>query len=302
MKTILIATDFSDHAQLAADTAIALARRHEANLVCVHATIMSEAEPTLFETAHGKLEEFRQHVQNQLGQRRAWLKMLSDRADNAGVRSQHHLVDGSPADAICAAADEVQADLVVMGSHGHTGFKRILLGSVAERVVRLCKSSVLIARGQRIDENGFRRIVVPTDFSASADTALERAVHLAAVDATVDILHCWQVLGYAEGPLDPSAGPAIIHTTIAEHVAKDAEKRGRVLVERASGGERTVCFHVHRGRPTAGIQSFLDEQAQPCDLLAVGTHGRTGLSRLLLGSVAETTVRYSPCSVLVARS
>lgn len=301
MKTILVATDFSEHAQLAGKYAIRLARQLDANLVCVHASIMSEAKPNAYEVAHGKLEEFREHLQRQLGQRRRWLELLSDEAGRQGVRSQHHLVDGSPADAICAAAEEVDAGLVIMGSHGHTGFKRILLGSVAEKVVRLCKCSVLIARAPLVGEKGFHHILVPTDFSESSHHALDQACALASADATVDVLHCWHAVGFAEGPVDATAGPATVYSSIVETVTHESEVLGAKLVDRISRTGRRGAFHLFHGRPTAGVQSFVEDQEHAYDLVAVGTHGRTGLPRLLLGSVAEVTVRYSPCSVLVAR-
>ena len=301
MKTILVATDFSEHAQLAGKYAIRLASMMDANLVCVHASIMSEAKPNAYEVAHGKLEEFRTHLQRQLGQRRRWLELLSDEAGRQGVKSQHHLVDGSPANAICAAAEEVKADLVILGSHGHTGFKRILLGSVAEKVVRICQCSVLIARAPLVGEKGFHHILVPTDFSDSAQAALDQACALATADASVDVLHCWQAVGFAEGPVDAAAGPATIYSTIVESVTHESETRGAKLIERVSRTGRKAAFHLFHGRPTAGVQSFLEDQEHAYDLVAVGTHGRTGLPRLLLGSVAEVTVRYSPCSVLVSR-
>ncbi|MCG8418813.1 MAG: universal stress protein [Proteobacteria bacterium] len=301
MKTILIATDFSDHAKVAGQYAILLAQQLDADLVCVHASIMSEAKPDAFEIAHNKLEDFRTHLQERMGQKRHWLELLADQASKQGVKSQHHLVDGSPANAICAAAEEVSADLVIVGSHGHTGFKRILLGSVAEKVVRLCKSSVLVARSPIVSQEGLKRILVATDFSDSAGAALDQAGVLAAQDAAIDILHCWHVSGLAEGPIDPIVGPAPVYSTMAEHVVADAERRSKDLVSRASQAQRKVQFHLFQGRATAGVQTFIEEQEPGYDLVAVGTHGRTGLSRLLLGSVAEVTVRYSPCSVLVAR-
>ncbi len=298
MKTILIATDFSEHAQTAGKYAIRLASRLDANLVCVHATSMNEANPNAYEVANGKLEEFRVHLQTQQARKRKWLELLSDEAGRQGVKSQHHLVDGRPEEAICAATEEVDANLVIMGSHGHTGLARILLGSVAEKVVRLCKSSVLVARPPLVGEDGFHHVLVATDFTDHAMAALDQACALASRNATIDILHCWQVDSFA----DPAVGLSNAFADLASGMAKEAEMRGKELVERVAKKGLTGAFHLFSGRPTAGVQSFIEEQEHAYDLVAVGTQGRTGLSRLLLGSVAEVTVRYSPCSVLVART
>lgn len=300
MKTILIATDFSEHARIAGRYAITLAKMLDANLVCMHATIMTEAEPNAYELAHGQLEEFRRAMQLEIGHKRRWLELLSDEAGREGVKAQHHLVDGSPADAICAAAEELKADLVVIGSHGYTGLKRLLLGSVAERVVRHCHSSILVARPPLIDAHGFRHILVPTDFGDSSERALEQATMLAARDASIDLLHCWQTSELIDGTIDPVAVTSASAAVIDE-ITRDAERTGQSWVAKAASGERNVAFHMHEGRPTHGVQSFIEESQRPYDLVAVGTHGRTGIKRVLMGSVAETTVRYSPCSVLVAR-
>lgn len=305
MKTILVATDFSEHGQVAGQFAIRIARRLDARLVCVHATMMSEAEPSAYEVAHGKLEEFREHLQREIARKRHWLEMLASQASSEGVSSQHHLVDGSPADAICAAAEEVSADLVILGSHGYTGFKRFLLGSVAEKVVRMCKSSVLVARTPTIPDEGFHHVLLATDFSDSAGAAIDQACGLAAEDAAFDVLHCWQVSGFAEGPSEPAVGPSVgpvaMYSSLAATVTEEATKHGQEAVSRIANAQRKATFHLVETRPTAGIQTFLEDQEHAYDLVAVGTHGRTGLSRLVLGSVAEVTVRYSPCSVLVAR-
>jgi nucleotide-binding universal stress UspA family protein len=164
---------------------------------------------------------------------------------------------------------------------------------------------VLVARPPAVEPVGFRRVLVPTDFSESAAVALDQASTLAAPDAVIDILHCWQLDELADGMVDPAdvhaphASPA--HGLAARRAIEVAQQIGDALVRRLALGRRQVKFHLREGRATSGVHAFMDEQAAPYDLVAVGTHGRAGIQRLLIGSVAEYTVRYAPCSVLVTR-
>jgi nucleotide-binding universal stress UspA family protein len=301
MKTILFATDFSGDAEYAGAYALLLARRLQAELVCVHVSPRYDARPNAYELSHGHLEEFRQRLQSELAHRRATLEAMVEEAGRQGIRARHDLIEGTAAEAICQTADGIDADLIVVGSHGRTGIKRFFLGSVAERVVRMAGCSVLVARKPMITERGFQHILVPTDFEDGARVALEQARALAAHDAVIDLLHCWFVDGVVEGLLEPGATGAV-YTSLVDIVLGDAKKNGQTLVELAAGDTRQVNFHLHEGRPAGCVQNFMEEQDSPYDLVAVGTHSRRGLERVLLGSVAEATVRYSTCSVLVARA
>src|SRR5690606_29472907 len=91
------------------------------------------------------------------------------------------------------------------------------------------------------------------------------------------------------------------HGIASGRTAERAHQLGEALARRLSGGARKVTFHLREARATSGIHDFIEAQGAPYDLVAVGTQGRTGIERLLIGSVAESTVRYAPCSVLVAR-
>lgn len=301
MRTILFATDFSTDAEYAGAYALLLARRLQAELVCIHASPRYDAKPNAYELSHGHLEQFREQLQSELAHRRAALEKMVAEAARQGIRARHEQIEGTAAEAICKTAERVSADLIVVGSHGRTGIKRYFLGSVAERVVRMAGCSVLVARKPMITERGFHRVLVPTDFEEGARAALRQACALAADDAVIDIVHCWFVDGVVDGSLEPGATGAV-YTSTVDIVLESARKGGQELVDLVAGGARQVNFHVHEGRPAGAVQAFMEEQDSPYDLVAVGTHGRRGLERVLIGSVAEATVRYSPCSVLVARA
>jgi nucleotide-binding universal stress UspA family protein len=173
--------------------------------------------------------------------------------------------------------------------------KRWLLGSVAERVVRLAPCSVLVTRGEA-PAGGYQRVVIGTDFSASATRAVEHALPLLAPEAEVKLIHSWP-------------GPWAIPE--AAIVAYDS-MRSAVLDQISDASRRLTATLRERGREDVRVEGRSGE-APPAvalteaatelhaDLVVVGSHGRRGVRRFLLGSVAEVTVRHAPCSVLVSR-
>ncbi|ACY12929.1 universal stress protein [Haliangium ochraceum] len=300
MSTILFATDFSEASEVAGHVTRAVARHLQARVICAHAVVATEAQPDAYELASGHVEDFRKSFQEDLAARHARIEQFAEELGRYGLSASSRMLDGSVIESICEAADEAQAALVILGSHGRTGLKRFVLGSVAERVVRLCSTSVLVARAPVIDQQGFRRVLVPTDFSEAAEVALDQAASLAAADASIDILHCWQPEEFPDGLIHRTED-AKVHDNLGKQVQDRANSLGNALVRRVAIGKRKVRFHWQHSRPGAGIHEFIEQQAEPYDLIGVGTHGRTGINRLLVGSVAESTVRYAPCSVLVAR-
>lgn len=137
---IVCATDFSEPAEAAWRAAQDLARTHDADLVLVHAFVDL---PTYPEVAIGQVhvvwEEQRRWVQQQLDERVA-------AARSRGIRARASVVTGSAAEAVVDAAARERADLVVVGTHGRTGIERLMLGSVAERIVRTAACPVLVIR------------------------------------------------------------------------------------------------------------------------------------------------------------
>ena len=139
------------------------------------------------------------------------------------------------------------------------------------------------------------RILVPTDFSPHADAALQYAMDLARQwDAAVHLLHV------VEDPLAAGVWSSELYTAeIAElhvNLARDAETRLQTYV---SGDAAVVTTEVRRGRAATQILDAAREWGS--DLIVMGTHGRTGLAHVVMGSVAEKVVRLAPCPVLTLR-
>jgi nucleotide-binding universal stress UspA family protein len=145
-----------------------------------------------------------------------------------------------------------------------------------------------------------RNILVPVDFSPSSKLALEYALSFAErYSATVRVLHAWEVPAYVRPDLTVWSGQ--LSSTLCDTIRLGAEKAMKEFVSNATVADRQdVTSQIVEGPPYAVILSALE--AGIYDLVVMGTHGRTGLSHLVLGSVAEKVVRHSKQPVLTVRA
>ncbi len=216
-------------------------------------------------------------------------KLLAEARQLAGTEGVHiltNLEQGEPYEQIVHVADEESCDLIVMGRRGKGHVERELMGSVTERVIGHTRKDVLV-----VPEEGkisWRNLLLATDGSQYCDTALERALEIAQERGSrlsaVSVVYTNDEF-YALAP-----------ETIKE-LYQGAEK---VLekVQRWAGdlGIATELF-VRDGEPHQAITSLAGEIA--ADLIIMGSHGRKGLTRLLMGSVTERVIGYTTCPVLV---
>jgi nucleotide-binding universal stress UspA family protein len=208
-----------------------------------------------------------------------------------GADYDSDVVQGSPAPTIVEYAERYDHDLIVMPTRGREGVSRFLLGSVAEKVVRLSSVPVLTAR-MRPDERltfPYEKLLIPTDGSAGATHAAAHGLSLAdALDATVHVL---AVVDDSSLGLDVRS---IASGQESEQAATDAVDD---LVSRAeTRGITDTVRHIERGAP---IEVVLDiVESSDVDAVVMGTTGRRGTDRILLGSVAEKTVRSVPVPVI----
>lgn len=287
-RKILCPIDFSPTSDEALDVAARLAVAHGAGLLIAHAWYLPVAAFV------GEYTYPAPMIGDMLADSETALKAVVATARAHGVRRVSSvLLDGQPWTAIVQQADsDKEIDLVVLGTHGRSGISRLLLGSVAEMVVRHAPCSVLA-----VPTNGakpFRRVLCPVDFSAASRLALDLAVDLAvAPDSSITLLHVVEPPHvYSEDPLAVQLDGGLVSRT-------------QVLLDQWSADVRAsrriqIASELRIGRPGAEIHAAL-EQKGPYDLVAMGSHGRTGLRRLALGSVAETTLRHTRRAVLVAR-
>jgi nucleotide-binding universal stress UspA family protein len=293
---IAVGVDLSPESERATAQAMALARRNGARVVLIHVGPVPEPPSGVPESQRATAETFLRALQARTAEDRAQVEALRQRLIGQGVELSHVFVEGFADAALADTARELGCDLIVVGTHGRTGARRLLLGSVAERTVRFASASVLVARGEpHAADGGFHRLVVGTDFSDLADTAMARAMDVAADGAQVRLVHAW---------MTPSMiGPenAMVIGEVRAAMSDDAQKRSSELLARYRKAYPRVSIEMDVCESPA--QEALVERAEAlkADVIAVGSHGRRGVRRFVLGSVAETTVRHAPCSVLVAR-
>jgi nucleotide-binding universal stress UspA family protein len=298
VRKVFCATDFSEAADEAVRQAGELARLYGAELIAYHALPSSIGShpllPQLDQQAYADLPALQARVLDSLTERVA--SITGNRASDI----QAQIGEGAPYAAIVSRAEAAGADLIVVGGQGATGLKRLLLGDVAERVVRYAHCPVLVARpGPKTG-----RILVGTDFSdpalpavaAAADQAIQRS-------ARVTIVHSLDLPQPASVPMHTDIGPELGAQLGAPSLPDKAELH-RVAHERLASAIARFNLAaadpvVTDGPPTTDIPRLAAEL--PAELVIVATAGRTGISRVMLGSVAEAVVRAAPCSVLVVR-
>lgn len=298
LRRILVGTDFSPESQIALEHALRVARHVRAQVILAHAGTAIDAADAALAPESAALLEYERIVAEHVAENREQLAALVASVRARGVDASIREVEGFPDTGIAEAADQVDADLVVIGTHGRTGLKRLLLGSVAERVVRLCRRHVMVARppgGQEGDATGYQRILVPTDFSPRAEMALELALDLAAPGGRLELLHAWSLPALTGSLVPGRVSESALEPVRASIEAGVREKGSALMARHARAGVHMELTVVNDPAARA-----IDQRAETGhDLIVMGGHGRRGLRRLILGSVAEATVRHAPCSVLV---
>ena len=297
LSTIIAGCDLSAPSDHALERACSLALQHEATLVVVHAQANDDMQAEAGDSAMLQiLGEVSGAVRNEEAIR------LADKLaaiEARGVTTE--LVSRvGPADELLAmVAVERTAALIVVGTHGHTGLSRFLLGSVAASTIRQATCDVLVVRGAADTTQPFRKPLIATDFAPQSSKAIEHASRLCTPDAKLEVVHAWQLpagswgatlLGQARFPW----------STVRDAVLASAQTQADKLIAAHAAGGRTIHVELVQGPPAQVITEAAERAGH--DLIAVGAHGHRGVRRLLLGSVAESTIRHSPCSVLVVHA
>lgn len=285
--TVLIPSDGSDHARRAAEHGLNLARAFDAEVHVVNVVDVQSAAGVF--SAGGVDEEFVERLETDA---RETVERIASLADES-VPVHTAVVRGQPADGILDYEDENDADLIVMGTHGRTGLGRFVTGSVTERVVRLSDVLVLTVRAtdRSVVEDGYDRVLIPTDGSDCAEAAIDHGVAIAsAFGATVYALNVVDVGAVA------TASDVTPPSEMVARLEADGETATAAVAERSRDADLEAVTEVREGVPSRTLLDYADEN--DVDLVAMGTHGRTGFDRYFLGSVTEKVVRHAEMPVL----
>ncbi|WP_457652950.1 universal stress protein [Rhodocaloribacter sp.] len=297
INKILAAEDFSECSDAALGFALDLAQRHGAEVHVLYAQVHhgDPFAPPAYPARHN--ERVRQEMEKRV---KAQAETLGS-VDLGALEVAYAVIrDVAAAPAILGYAEEHDVDLIVMGTHGKRGLRRLILGSVAEEVVQLAKCPVLtIGSGQegKPPTLPIRSIVAPTDFSQHALVALRYARELADFyHAHLDIVH---VVEEAVYPAFYNVTAYSIYDTEPD-LEEQAGKHLKKLYQNTIGPPKDVDFHVLTGHAAPAITNFVREHES--SMIVMATHGLTGLAHLFIGSVAEKVVRTAPCPVFTVKS
>ncbi|VVE12812.1 universal stress protein [Pandoraea terrigena] len=301
-KRILLATDGSESSRRALREAAAFARNGD--MIRVIHTV--EDPVTLVTSTFGKLidlEQVRREMQRE-GEEHLARAVLYLREE--GLDPQAHLLDlrttgETVPEATTREASEWGADIIIVGTHGRSGVRRAMLGSVAEQILRSAEVPVMLVAGEArphlpLRSGGhYERILVALDDSETSHRAFEYALSLARTHgATLRVVHVLDMPGpFLEG-FDPAPLLGAVRA-VGEQALKwatqrlhDAEVPGDVeMREIAPIGEGVADQIIAAGK------------AADADVIVLGTHGRRGFRRFTLGSVAEDTARHAGRPVLL---
>ncbi len=283
---ILLATDGSEDAELAATTAVGVARSTASELHVVHTyrTVPSVHFDALVR------QEMEREAQGILDEQVKKIEGLG------GSVAQARLSEGGAAEEIVALAEEIGAGLIAVGSRGRGRIRRLLMGSVSDAVVRHAHCPVMVVRGKPVVFPA--KVLLATDGSEEARLAAQTSADLAQrTGSELHLVHVGSVVTHGAGS-GVQVGP--LPGVHQDELDRQAERLLGAEVERMkSSGIEVAEAHLRRGRADEEVIVLAEETG--ADLIAVGSKGLGGVRRALMGSVSDSVVRHAHCPVLVVR-
>jgi nucleotide-binding universal stress UspA family protein len=291
---ILCPVDLSDVSRHATSHAVLLAGWYQATIAALHvvnpivipatdfALVRTGPAPTLTD----------EDMENVRAQVEACFKSLP------AVPVDVLVASGRPVTQILEHAGSLPADLIVMGTHGASGFEHLVLGSVTEKVLRQAPCPVLTVppRARTTSQLPFKRLLCPMDFSDASLAALDFAFSLARQgDADITLLHVFEW---------PAQGEPLVYRSFSvPEYLQDLERETRARFHALIPDSVRDACHPHvrfaHGKPYREILRAATDQSP--DLIVMGVQGRNPLDRMLFGSTTNQVVRRATCPVLTVR-
>ena len=280
LRRILCAVDLSDFSAPALAHGVAWAGWFGAEVTALHVF-----DPTTLPEAHAFSERE--------------LALMIAAFESGGTPLTLRTVAGDPAREIVRCAEEIAADLIVVGTHGRSGYDRVTLGSVAEKVLRKASCPVMTLpppAPRTADTVLARQILCPVDFSSCAELALEFAVAVAhKAEGTVTALHVVEAM---DGE-DDADRPEYI-AELRRRQCQTAQQSVQELTASFSDGSGAIANLVGLGRPHREILRHAAERH--ADLIVMGVRGRGPIDLTLFGSTTNHVVRRATCPVVTVRT
>ena len=301
INRILCPVDLSDCSRHGFDHAVAIARWYGASITLLH--VFETVPVAAYATGSGSPGDVLTPPERALVV--ADLERMIAAETREGLSISIRRAEGHPSAEILDAAVKIAPDLLVIGTHGRSGFQRLVLGSVTEKVLRRASCPVLSVPPRATESLApvaYKRILCPVDFSDSSLTALKYATSLAEeAQATLTVLH---VVDY--GLYDwPDVFDELVSThqvSIQEFRARCRESSRERLEQAVPAEARTWCsveIVLSEGKPYREITRAAAERH--CDLIVMGVRGRNALDLALFGSTTQHVVRLASAPVLTIR-
>lgn len=277
MQRLLVATDLSPRSAHAVARALTLAAQLHAELHVLH-VVDADLPATLAEHAQAGAE---QELQQQVS------------TGPAGVKVHVEVVRGHPVADVLAAVDAKDAELIVLGTHRKSPLKDIFVGTTADQLIRLAKRPVLVVHDAPVQ--AYRKALAAIDLSDHSRRAVEFASTLLP-ELPISLLYVYAmsytgVASLSQNPADSAKNEQLLRNLLREEERRFLDEVGEL------GAEQKV--NIRAGQ----VLSVIPEEVarQGADLLVIGSQGRGGVARALLGSVAGELIRRPPCDILVVR-
>ena len=291
-QQILCATDLSEFSNSAVLQAIDMAKEFGARLsichvidlpmVSMHGAAFVYQEDQIEEMKTGALDQIRALVaESELD----WEPLV---------------VTGPVSSTFCRLAVEKQADLAIVSTHGRTGFKRLFLGSVTERLLRTIACPLLVVTPpeksvgmvKQFKGFGFKQILVGCDFSADSDRAVAFGFSLAQeFEAVIHLVHVVEPFVYRDAML-----PEAMKTEVFSDASSSARQRLEALVPEGARNWCQIEIACETGKPFQVLKSYAESRG--IDLIVLGVRGHSLVETLLLGSTTDRVIRGVSCPVL----
>lgn len=277
MKHLLVASDLTALSDRAIERAVRLAAQFDAHLTVIH---------VIDEALHGAVRtHLRADAEKVIGDQ------LAGAAAGGSVKTDVRVVEGEAFVEIVHTAATVEADIIILGMHRKQGAKELFVGTTMERLLRLSDRPVLVVKDR--PARPYERVLIPVDFSVPSRRALAAACRLVP-GGDFHVIHSFEVpfAGFI-------TGEAARREVEADHRARleaMVEAEMTQLLDEFPGLPGQVTSSVHRGAVMQVIQDRV--HALRPDLVVMGTHGRTGIARAMIGSVALEILSEPPSDVL----
>ena len=285
-KKILVPIDFSPFSDYASDFAIFLAQKYSAEITLLHIIVLYEAD--VDEDVH--LRQLEEIIKTKEISTKALFSKHSEKFSEKNIRITSTIERGvSAASAILEFKSKHKFDLIVMGTHGRTGIKNWIYGSVAEKVVRLSRIPVITLHNNP-GEIKIKKLIVPVDFSGNSLHGIQEAQRIAK-DFAAELYFVHVI----EQHIHPSFHAVGMESIFAVDPDLNDISEDR-LAEFCKHKDNNAHFKVMEGTAPQTIADYAADI--DADIVVMATRGFTGIDHLLIGSTTERLVRIAPCAVL----